>query len=179
MRRSEVRATLQLSESHLSHVLHDLVEADLVERVPQGREVALELGPVGREVVQQAVLPAWVQRVADVLDNARTEGAAPPPSETLSAQLVADGAPSRLVAHRLAEAVAGPGTSGVLGSRAEANARRLIEQIRDPQFLAVSQSFARAQERATLAAAATGGTAVLQTAPASSSKTLLFWPRAA
>src|SRR3954468_1612000 len=51
--RAEIRRRLSFPEAHLSHLLRDLEEADLVVRYrpEKSREVLVELGPVGREVV--------------------------------------------------------------------------------------------------------------------------------
>jgi DNA-binding transcriptional ArsR family regulator len=131
VRRGELRERLGLSESHLSHVLRDLEEADLIERMQAGREVVIELGPVGRDVAQRALLPEWVSHLAGVLQRARMGAAGERPTvEALADELSKRGAPSRLVAQRLAEAVSG---GGGWTPAAAANARRLIEAQTDPQ----------------------------------------------
>lgn len=104
VRRGDVRVRLGLSESHLSHVLRDLAEADLIERTQVGREVALKLGPVGRDMVQRSLLPEWVRHLADLLsDQARGEPL--PARDDVETALMERGAPSRLVVERLAEAL--------------------------------------------------------------------------
>ena len=106
MPRSEVRARLGVSESYLSHILRDLDEADLiVRRREEGRDIVLDLGPVGREVVQQSVLPPWLDHVAGVLDRLRSGEGEAPEADRLEAELMDRGAPSRLAARRLAEAL--------------------------------------------------------------------------
>lgn len=130
--RGEILKRLGLSESHLSHLLRDLAEADLIERAKAGREVAVALGPVGREVVKCSVLPEWVRYLCDQLRRVRTGTAAPPAAEILAEALSQRGAPSRLVAQQLAEAVAGGGVSDWTHA-ARDNARQLIEAQTDPQ----------------------------------------------
>jgi len=104
--RAEIRERLNLAEAHLSHLLRDLEEADLIVRyrVQGKREVLVELGRVGREEVERAVLPAWLERLASAL----TEIAAGSPVdfETLAQELRRAGAPSELAAVKLAEALA-------------------------------------------------------------------------
>jgi len=104
--RSEIKRRLEFtSESHLSHLLRDLEEAELVLRYkPEGgKDVFVELGPVGREVVSQSVLPPWLKH----LDNALSQAAEgfPVRFESLAQEFQQAGAPSRLAAGRLAEAV--------------------------------------------------------------------------
>lgn len=131
--RSEIRDRLKLSESHLSHLLRDLAEADLIERAKAGREVAVALGPVGREVVKRSVLPEWVRYLCDQLQRVRTGTAAAPAAEFLATALSQRGAPSRLVAQQLAEAVAGGGASDWTHTARE-NARRRLMENADPQL---------------------------------------------
>jgi DNA-binding MarR family transcriptional regulator len=104
--RAEVRRRLDLGEAHLSHLLRDLEEADLIVRYrPKGsKEVFMELGPAGREVVAQSILPPWLERFADVL--LKTTSGSAPAAEVLSRELVEAGAPSRLAADWLAGIVA-------------------------------------------------------------------------
>jgi DNA-binding MarR family transcriptional regulator len=53
--RAEIRRRLDLGEAHLSHLLRDLEEADLIVRYrpEKSKEVFVELGSAGREVVSQ------------------------------------------------------------------------------------------------------------------------------
>jgi DNA-binding MarR family transcriptional regulator len=104
--RAEVRKRLDLGEAHLSHLLRDLEEADLILRYrPKGsKEVFVELGPAGREVVSQSVLPPWLVRLTEVL--ARLAGGSPVEATALARELEEAGAPSRLAAERLSEALA-------------------------------------------------------------------------
>lgn len=104
--RKKIKAELGLSESHLSHVLRELEEADLIVRYRQGRgkEVLVKLGLVGREVVERAVLPSWIQLVIERLAEARA--GVPIDREKVAAELHEHGAPSRLAAEGLAEALA-------------------------------------------------------------------------
>ncbi|HEX9734550.1 MAG TPA: hypothetical protein VGG06_21470 [Thermoanaerobaculia bacterium] len=104
--RTRIKAELGLSESHLSHVLRELEEADLIVRYRPGRgkEVLVKLGLVGREVVERAVLPSWIQLVIDRLAGLR--GGASIDRERLAVELHEHGAPSRLAAEGLAAALA-------------------------------------------------------------------------
>lgn len=103
VQRSEVKKHLELSESHLSHLLRDLEEADLVfrYRVPKGREVMLELGPLGRRVVNTKVFPGWVTYLVHLISELDE-----PDPGTIQRELVERGAPSEAVARELAEALA-------------------------------------------------------------------------
>lgn len=131
VRRAEVRERLQLSESHMSHVLRDLEEADLIRRRAAGREVALALGPVGREVVARHVLPEWVRHLVDVLQRTRAAQADPPDADTLADELARKGAPSRLVARQIADAISAGRT---WTAAAATNARKLIAATSNPQI---------------------------------------------
>ena len=104
--RTEIKRRLKLAESQLSHLLRDLEEADLVVRYrpEKSKEVLVELGPVGREVVSQSVLPDWLERLTHTISEIANGAAFD--SEALALELQEAGAPSRLVADRLAEAVA-------------------------------------------------------------------------
>jgi DNA-binding MarR family transcriptional regulator len=106
MPRSEIRRRLSLGEAQLSHLLRDLEEADLVHRFrpPRSKEVSVELGPVGREVVRSEVLPVWVEWLVQALGEVRRGRAQQPTA--LAKGLVEAGAPSSLAARYLAEAVA-------------------------------------------------------------------------
>jgi DNA-binding MarR family transcriptional regulator len=104
--RAEVRRRLELGEAHLSHLLRDLEEADLIVRYrPTGsKEVLVELGPAGREFVTQSVLPPWLERLTSALSEIAAGSAFN--SEALAQELQEAGAPSRLAADRLVAAVA-------------------------------------------------------------------------
>lgn len=105
--RSEIKRRLDFkSESHLSHLLRDLEEADLIVRYrPEGgKEVLVERGPVGREVIETSILPAWLTHLVDLLG--KTASGEPISRETAARDLEAAGAPSRIAAERLAEALA-------------------------------------------------------------------------
>lgn len=98
--RAEIRRRLQLAEAHLSHLLRDLEEADLIVRYrTQGsREVQVDLGRVGKEVVARSVLPPWLERLESAISEAR-DGTLD--CEALTRELEKAGAPSRLAAERL------------------------------------------------------------------------------
>lgn len=124
--RSEFRGQLGLSESHLSHLLRELEEADLIRRSrTQGREVVVELGPVGREVVESSVLPAWVAHLAETIASANTQAALPTAS-ALEQDLVDLGAP-RLAAQRLAAACGA--ADAVLSEEARKNLDALLQSV--------------------------------------------------
>lgn len=100
--RSEIKRRLDFrSESHLSHLLRDLEEADLIVRYrPEGgKEVLVELGSVGREVVETSILPAWVEELIRLL------GQTPVEKEAVARQLRKAGAPSALLVERLSAAL--------------------------------------------------------------------------
>jgi DNA-binding transcriptional ArsR family regulator len=102
--RSRIREKLELTESHLSHLLYNLEEADLVVRFRQGKEVQVKLGPVGQDLVKTAVYPAWVESLLGAMQRAnrgeQLEVVA------LTDELVKAGAPSRLVAEKLTDVLA-------------------------------------------------------------------------
>lgn len=104
--RTEIKRRLKLAESQLSHLLRDLEEADLVirHRPEKSKEILVELGPVGREVVSRSVLPDWLERLTHTISE--IANGAPLDSGAFARGLQEAGAPSRLVADRLAEAVA-------------------------------------------------------------------------
>ena len=128
--RAEIRRRLNLAEAHLSHLLRDLQEADLIIRYrPEGgKEVLVELGPVGREVVSQSVLPPWLERLIQSLETIAAD--APVDAEALARDLHEAGAPSRLAAERLAEAVAALTRAGSLSF---AKARRFAERMEEKE----------------------------------------------
>ena len=94
--RAEIRQRLSLGEAHLSHLLRDLEEADLIVRHrPAGsKEVVLDLGPVGREVVERSVLPLWLKRLTSSLLDIARGGSVDP--ETFARELHEAGAPPAL-----------------------------------------------------------------------------------
>lgn len=105
--RAVIRKRLNLGEAHLSHLLRDLEEADLIlrYRAEKSKEVFVELGRVGREFVSQSVLPPWLERLTEVLGQ--MAGGSPVEADALARELEKAGAPSRLAAERLSEALAG------------------------------------------------------------------------
>lgn len=102
--RSALRTALNISESHLSHLLRELEEADLICRYRSGREISIELGSTGRAAVQERVLPQWLDLVLSALD--RLESMSPSQLQPLKRQLIQAGIPSELAATRVAEAIA-------------------------------------------------------------------------
>ena len=93
MARQELKERLdqqiETSESHLSHLLRELEEAELVERFrpESGRQVMVELGRIGREVVNTELLPAWVDWLADCLEELRITNDLSAPKSELEATL--------------------------------------------------------------------------------------------
>lgn len=115
VQRSEIRRRLDLGEAQLSHLLSDLEKSELVRRIKpaKGREVLVELGPVGREVVKAEILPGWVEVFLSEMSAMRSGWRTKP--EILSAELERAGAPSRLVAERISGALAALATPSVPG----------------------------------------------------------------
>src|SRR3954447_11351797 len=72
--RAEVKRRLGMAESHLSHLLADLEASGLIVRIrgQKGQGVLVDLGPEGRKVVEAALLPRWVERLAVLIAGART-----------------------------------------------------------------------------------------------------------
>jgi DNA-binding HxlR family transcriptional regulator len=128
--RSEIKRQLEFtSESHLSHLLRDLEEAELVLRYKHegGKEVLVELGPVGHQVVDQSVLPRWLKLFEEVLQEISGD----PPFEaekTLAARLVEAGAPSHLAANRLVRAVTSFATTESAAIPAQVRAMPALQQ---------------------------------------------------
>lgn len=106
VQRSEIRRRLGLGEAQLSHLLRDLEEAELIRRFrpEKGKEILVELGPVGREVVRSEVLPLWVEVVIQALSEIRHGHAVDPANWT--PRLMEAGAPSELAARKLVEGLA-------------------------------------------------------------------------
>jgi DNA-binding transcriptional ArsR family regulator len=133
MPRGEMRKQLDISESHLSHLLRDLDEADLVIRYRQGKEVVVDLGPVGREVVQKSMAPAWVEAFVEHMEQLLDEDAERKDAETIAAELSGKGAPP-LAARKLAAAATR--THRTISLTAAENIRRLVEEVssEDPRY---------------------------------------------
>jgi DNA-binding MarR family transcriptional regulator len=142
--RAEIRRRLDLGEAHLSHLLRDLEEADLILRYrpERSKEVFVELGTVGREVVAQSVLPPWLERLEEALQ--KIAGGAPLASEALAAELAEAGAPSRLAADRLARAVAGVRRQPTEPLRAEK-----VSEPEIPDFVQETAGYSRVQDMRT------------------------------
>lgn|GEM_PF-1766973 len=139
--RAEIRRRLSLGEAHLSHLLRDLAEADLIVRyrLQGSREVLVDLGRVGKEEVARAVLPPWLERLVESL--ATISAGSPLDAEALAQDLHEAGAPSRLAADRLAEAVArlAPAAPDLGSSRSEPDnvlkfTQKLANQKEDGAF---------------------------------------------
>lgn len=133
MSRAKLRERLSLGESHLSHLLRDLEEADLVVRYrPEGgKEVVVELGPVGREVVEQSVLPKWIETLAGILTRPSMD------QQAVVRELLEAGAPSALLANRLAKALAvRPAGKDSSGDAEEADIVQDLQQAEGSEYYA-------------------------------------------
>lgn len=131
--RSRIRQSLDFGEAHLSHLLRDLEEADLILRYrpEKSKEVFVELGRAGREVVSQSVLPPWLERLMDVLSQI-AEGSSVE-TETLARELEEAGAPSRLAATKLSQALARFAPPAPLKSNVHQLIPRLAEQTENKE----------------------------------------------
>lgn len=77
--RRDVRDRVEVSDSHLSHILRELVDAGLVHRRRRGREVEIRLTTAGRDAIGVEPAPdpappslATVRRLAAGVDPARS-----------------------------------------------------------------------------------------------------------
>lgn len=141
--RSRIREELALTESHLSHLLYNLEEAELVVRVRQGREVVVKLGPVGQEIVTTTVLPTWLQRFKAAIQRIEA-------GEEISAQelakdlMAAEAPPSRAAADLISTALErlskrqGALSRSVLRERAKQCSEKYKRE--DPHYLDVISS---------------------------------------
>lgn len=105
--RSALRTTLNISESHLSHLLRELEEADLICRHRNGREISIELGSTGRVTVRERVLPQWLDLVLSTLDHLESRNRSQIERSDLERRLMQAGIPSKLAATRVAKAIVG------------------------------------------------------------------------
>jgi DNA-binding MarR family transcriptional regulator len=137
VKRSIIRGQLAVSESHLSHILREMEEADLLVRYrrTQGREVLVELAPTGREYVERSVLPEWIRYLEQHLD-ALVEGKVESwDVKAVAKTLVESGAPSEIAAARLSASLgklvawAGPSASRQPSHTSD----RHLEAIQDRQ----------------------------------------------
>jgi len=105
--RSTIRRRLEIAESHLSRMLRDLEEANLIVRYrpDKGREVLVELGAIGKDCVERSILPSWIRLASQILEQ--KEPAQRFPSEAnLTEMFKKNGCPSDLAARELAQLVA-------------------------------------------------------------------------
>ncbi len=105
MPRAALRARLAMSESHLSHVLRELEEPDLIVRYRQGKEVMVGLGLTGHEVVDQSVLPRWIRRLVEHLQGMAEGRRQFRVAEEVTTELLEYGAPSLLAAQTIADEI--------------------------------------------------------------------------
>jgi DNA-binding HxlR family transcriptional regulator len=139
--RSEIKRRLELtSESHLSHLLRDLEEADLVVRYKpaRGKEVLVELGPVGRQIVDQSVIPLWLKELERL--GAEAASGASTDLEAVIQDLQKAGAPSRSAAERLAALILRPPAAapaapanGEEGTRRSGKVLQFIQKVTNLQ----------------------------------------------
>lgn len=129
--RAEVKRRLGMAESHLSHLLADLEASGLIVRIrgQKGQGVRVDLGPEGRKVVEAALLPRWVERLAVLIAGART--GVVHDREAITGELVEAGAPSRTAADRLAQAL--------IKLKPEPRQERFSGEIREPGLLEVTE----------------------------------------
>ena len=129
--RSELRQQLKISESYLSHVLREMDEAALVYRDRAKRKgVVIRLGPTGRDVVMRRIYPGWIDYLIEVIESVQGNRA-PLDATDIESTLLDRGAPSPLVAKRIAEALYGNHSTFVLQCGIEFKRR---EQEVDPHY---------------------------------------------
>lgn len=106
LRRRDLLEQLDVEESHLSHILGALQKADVIARhkLPGSKEVRVILGPAGRDLIDEKILPAWYttmeQFVLDAAKGAMTETTA------VTRSLQEAKVPSRLMLTRISNLVA-------------------------------------------------------------------------
>lgn len=102
--RKAILPYLRVSETHLSHLLRALDEADLIMRHRgKANQVEVELTNVGQEAVRARLLPPWVEDACKmILDPAAGRSTA-----AVIRRLTESGA-TRLTAERLAAAILSP-----------------------------------------------------------------------
>jgi hypothetical protein len=97
--RQQILARLKIpSESYLSHILADFEKADLIIKLRRAgsKGVSVALGPAGRDLVRENLLPQWFLSVVDMLGNAATDHVAPPPAKVATI-LEESHSPSKLI----------------------------------------------------------------------------------
>jgi DNA-binding MarR family transcriptional regulator len=103
--RGEILRELGIEESHLSHLLYDLEQADLIRRSREGREVMVALDWAGRDVVEGEIDPPWatyvVERIRELRHGNRDFGTA----EEIERDLAARRIPSPHLARKLGQAL--------------------------------------------------------------------------
>jgi len=113
--RQKLLGELEIEQSHLSHVLADLEDADVIVRYrhPGKKEVRVAIGPAGRELIATTLMPAWFLRAADYLQAAIAGSAIPSASKVVSEMQKAE-VPSRIVTDRVIQLL------GDIGNRRKA-----------------------------------------------------------
>jgi hypothetical protein len=105
--RRELLAKLDVTESHLSHILADLEKAHVVVRLRSTgtKEVRVTLDSAGRDLVTEQLEPRWFVAIAEVLDDV-ARGNAPPPASKVASKLERANVPSQLVVARVHDLLA-------------------------------------------------------------------------
>lgn len=104
--RQQLLNELGIEESHLSHVLRDLEDADVIARIkfPGTKEVRIALAPVGRDLVKHQLIPPWFLSAVKYITDA-INGLKPERADTVDTALSELQAPSRLIADHVNEVV--------------------------------------------------------------------------
>jgi DNA-binding MarR family transcriptional regulator len=99
--RRDLLSLLQVEESHLSHILGALEKADVIVRLrrPGLKEVRVVLGHMGRNLVNEKILPRWYMKMEQFIVDAAQGGA--PEAGTVAEELEEAKVPSRLMATRI------------------------------------------------------------------------------
>jgi DNA-binding MarR family transcriptional regulator len=101
--RKQLLQKLNVEESHLSHILADLQDADVIVkyRRPGKKEVRVGLGPAGREIVGTTLLPEWFSCTLKIFRDA-ADGTQPRDSQIVQT-LEKSGVPSKMIADHVVQ----------------------------------------------------------------------------
>jgi DNA-binding MarR family transcriptional regulator len=104
--RRELLPLLGVTESHLSHILHDLAKADVIVRKtsPGLKEVRILLGPAGHDRIAEKILPDWFTEMERFIVEAARGSL--PDMTAITRSLQAAKVPSRTLASRISNLVA-------------------------------------------------------------------------
>jgi DNA-binding MarR family transcriptional regulator len=102
--RAELRGRVGISESHFSHLLADLEEAELIRRyrAQEGKETLVELGLNGEKLFKSQYRPKWTRILCDAIRSLDFQSETD--LGTLKEELVQNGA-SSIVANECVEAI--------------------------------------------------------------------------